>query len=129
MHIKFKILILSVLICSSSLIAQKTNSNLSTSIEFTPLLEKALIKIHSDTDSILNVSVQLIDQTKKIIKTQKLPNEYRFIKSYIDLLDLFPGKYTLVIIKDSIQIDSKEFIKDEILAEPQKQPVIRKDPK
>lgn len=127
MSFKLKIVALFCILNCSSFFSQQTKSVLSTSIEFTPLLEKALIKIQSDTDSILNVSVQLIDHQKKIIKSQKLPNEYRFIKSYIDLLDLFPGKYTLVIFKDSIQLNTKEFIKDEILAEPQKQPVIRKE--
>lgn len=119
--------ILILLIINVALKAQTTKNKLSTSIEFTPLFEKAIIKINTDADSILNVNVQIIDHQKKIIKTKKLPNEFRSMKSYIDLLDLFPGKYTLVVLKDSIQIDSKEFIKDEILAEPQKQPVIRKD--
>lgn len=113
-------------LCSVTLFAQNKSTELSTSIEFTPFQEKAIIRIHSDTDSILNISVNLIDPQNKIIKNQKLPNEFRYIKSYFDLLGILPGKYTLVILKDSVQIESKEFTKDEILAEPQKQPVIRR---
>ena len=127
MAFKLKIIFLFCLISCKIIIAQQNTTELTTSIEFTPLLEKAIIKIHSATDSILNVSLQIKDQQNTIIKTQKLPNEYRYIKSYIDLLDLLPGKYTLVIKNDSILINSKEFIKDQILIEPQKQPVIHKE--
>lgn len=121
-----KTICLFFIFCGSTT-AQTTYSNLSASIEFTPYFEKAFIKIHSDTDSILNVSIQIKDQQKTVIKTQKLPNEYRYIKSSIDLLSLLPGKYTFVILKDSVELHSKAFIKDETLSEPQKIPVIHNE--
>lgn len=127
MHSFIKKFVIIILFCSNSFYAQTNANDLSASIEFTPYFEKALIKIHSDADSILNISIQIRDQQKKIVKTQKLPNEFRYIKSYIDLLDLLPGKYIILILKDSIQLNSTEFTKDEILTEPQKLPVIRKD--
>jgi len=38
-----------------------------------------------------------------------------------------PGKYNIAIYKNGQKMYSQEFIKDEILAEPQKQPVINKE--
>jgi hypothetical protein len=77
-----------------------------------PLFEKITLTINSESDSITNITVQIIDSENKVLKTVALPNSSNYLESIIDIHDLFVGKYSCVVLKEKKELDRIEFVKD-----------------
>lgn len=122
-----KIIIVVFFMFTNLVFSQNTKTDLSANIHFTPYFEKAIIELHVKNDSIVNYKAQVIDQKKNILKSKQIPSGFINIKYDLDILNLMPGKYNIAIYKNGQKMYSQEFTKDEILAEPQKQPVINKE--
>ena len=111
---------------STFLISQTKHSDIKATLEVDPVFNKVTVKLKTDSYSLNNCKVQIIDSKKNIVKTVDLPKATKQIESNIDILDLESGNYTCIIYQEKVELYKSEFFKDAIFMEPQTLPVIKK---
>lgn len=95
-------------------------------VEVDPVFNKITVKLKTDSDSLINCKVQIIDAKNNLVKTANLPKTTKHMESNVSILDIGPGHYTCFVYQGNVELYKGEFSKDAILMEPQNQPVIRK---
>ena len=124
-----RILISLFLILTTALsISQTKHIDVKVNLVTDAILGKITVKLKSDSDSLNNCKVQIIDSKKTIVKSVDLPKSANLLISTIVILDLLPGNYTCVVYKGKEELYKGEFFKDAILIEPQSEPVLYRSP-
>ena len=114
------------ILTTTLLFSQTKSSEPKVIVEVDPVFSKITVKLKTDSDSLTNCKVQIIDSKKNVVKTVNLPKATKQIESSISILDLELGHYTCFVYHGKEELYKGEFYKDAILIEPQSQPVVRK---
>jgi hypothetical protein len=121
------IILIFLMCCGASAFSQTRRMDVNVNPRLLP--DRIDISLNSQTESLNNCSVRVLDSARHIIKTVQFPKAVgkqmmkQFTEASIDLTDLVPGFYTYIIYLGKEEMYSRHFFKDAILAEPMNEPV------
>ena len=115
-----------LILTTTLLISQTKISDAKVIVEVDPVFNKVTVKLKTNSDSLINCKVQIMDSKNNLIKTADLPKATKQLESNITILDLGPGHFTCFVYQEKDELYKGDFFKDAILIEPQTQPIFLK---
>ncbi|MDO8998531.1 MAG: hypothetical protein Q7W45_02115 [Bacteroidota bacterium] len=115
-----------LILTTTLLISQTKSSDAKVIVEVDPVYNKVTVKLITNSDSLINCKVQIMDSKNNLVKTVDLPKATKQIESSIVILGLGLGHYTYFVYQGKEELYKGKFYIDAILLEPQTQPVVRK---
>ena len=122
-----KLLFSLLFICHATLLTSQTKSrDVHVAVEVDPVFDQIKVTLKTNSDSLSNCKVHILDSEKKLIKTASLPKATKQIDSRVVIPGLGPGHFTCFVYNGKVELYKGKFFKDAVFMEPQIQPAVRK---